>query len=434
MKRFMVITDLIVSFFAFMAAYVLRNTGPFVLFLDHVQPVEVYLLALPIALVLLLLTLNHFSLYQLSGRVTALSEIYNLLRAVLFWVLFLMSASYLVKYEYSRVILILYGFTTFVFIMGGRLLLRHIGKNGWGKRRVITVGKGKLSRYVKQWLTEYAHLDFELVKNAETMDIKEINRMLEKNVIHELWIVDDRIHEERVMELVTEIANHRVTVRLFASTFNMITGRVGVNDFDHLPALQLARITPGFWYLIAKRSLDISIGSIFFILTFPLWIVIGICIAFDSPGPMIFSQRRIGLNGSSFRLYKFRTMKINSAKNAPAPKTAQDPRITRIGKFLRRTSLDELPQLVNVIRGDMSLVGPRPEMPFIVKQYKRWQKKRLIVKPGLTGLWQIMGRKDLPLSKHLEYDFYYLTNQSLLFDLAILCKTAIYVIQGKGAY
>jgi len=134
-------------------------------------------------------------------------------------------------------------------------------------------------------------------------------------------------------------------------------------------------------------------------------------------------------------MYKIRTMDPRVDLYAEAPTDPNDRRISgRLGRFLRRTSLDELPQLWNVIRGEMSLVGPRPEMPFIVDRYKDWQRRRLVVKPGITGLWQIMGRKDLPLHANLEYDFYYIQNQSILFDLAILLKTLPVVLLGKGAY
>jgi lipopolysaccharide/colanic/teichoic acid biosynthesis glycosyltransferase len=127
-------------------------------------------------------------------------------------------------------------------------------------------------------------------------------------------------------------------------------------------------------------------------------------------------------------------MRVDTDPYSVAPTEATDPRITRFGRFLRRTSLDEFPQLLNVLKGDMSMVGPRPEMPFLVEKYEEWEKRRLDVKPGITGLWQIVGRKNLPLSLNMEYDFYYIKNQSLLFDIAILLKTIPAVIFGRGAF
>jgi lipopolysaccharide/colanic/teichoic acid biosynthesis glycosyltransferase len=142
----------------------------------------------------------------------------------------------------------------------------------------------------------------------------------------------------------------------------------------------------------------------------------------------------VGLHGRHFTLLKFRTMKPDSGEYEVAPVSPDDSRITGLGRFLRKTSLDELPQLFNVLSGSMSLVGPRPEMPFIVEGYSDWQRRRLDVKPGLTGLWQIMGRKDLPLHENLEYDFYYIRNQSLMLDFAILIRTFTTVFLGRGAY
>lgn len=175
--------------------------------------------------------------------------------------------------------------------------------------------------------------------------------------------------------------------------------------------------------------------AVFFIIGFlPLWLLIALLIKLDSSGPIIFSHQRTGKNGKKFRLYKFRTMHANVQPQAESPLSKNDSRITRFGKILRKTSLDEAPQFLNVLKGEMSVVGPRPEMPFIVDQYQDWQRKRLEVKPGITGLWQVLGRKDIPLKDNLEYDFYYLQHRSLILELVILLKTVIIVITGKGAY
>ena len=187
-----------------------------------------------------------------------------------------------------------------------------------------------------------------------------------------------------------------------------------------------------FWRV--KRLLDFfgALLAIFVIL--PLGVLIMILIRLDSKGPAIFSHMRVGKNGQLFRLYKFRTMRSDVRAQEYAPTAKDDPRVTRVGRLLRRTSLDELPQLWNVLKGDMSLVGPRPEMEFIVKKYTDLQKCRLMVAPGLTGLWQVAGRKDLPLHENAEYDYYYILHGSVLLDLQILLRTIIVVLSGKGAY
>jgi lipopolysaccharide/colanic/teichoic acid biosynthesis glycosyltransferase len=153
-----------------------------------------------------------------------------------------------------------------------------------------------------------------------------------------------------------------------------------------------------------------------------------------SPGPAFFVQQRVGRDGALFSIFKFRTMRSDAAAYEPGPRSGSDPRITRLGRRLRATSLDELPQLLNVLRGEMSLVGPRPEMPFIAERYDAWQRRRLSVPPGLTGLWQILGRKDLPMHENLHYDFYYIRNRSLVLDAWILLKTVGAVWSRSGAF
>lgn len=196
-------------------------------------------------------------------------------------------------------------------------------------------------------------------------------------------------------------------------------------------------------YHVGKRMLDIVISAIGLICFLPLLALIALVIKLESPGPVFFRQVRIGQNrrrsqpgrlggnerrredlkGKPFSIYKFRSMRVNAASYAVKPNTKSDPRLTRVGKILRATCLDELPQLINVLKGDMSLIGPRPEMPFIVQDYSPLQSRRLAVKPGLTGLWQIYGPRDEAIHKNMQFDLYYIRNQSLVLDLKIILKT-----------
>lgn len=205
-------------------------------------------------------------------------------------------------------------------------------------------------------------------------------------------------------------------------------------DPDFQKKLGLSATSQTQFYLFIKRLIDIALSLAALIIFAPIWLLIIILIRLDSKGPAIFCHERVGKNGKIFKLYKFRTMHQGVKDQEFAPESSQDPRITKIGSFLRKTSLDEVPQFWNVIKGEMSLVGPRPEMSFIVQHYTQLQKCRLLVKPGLTGLWQIYGRKDLPLQENIEFDFYYILNRSLLMDLMILFKTITVVIKGTGAY
>jgi len=186
-------------------------------------------------------------------------------------------------------------------------------------------------------------------------------------------------------------------------------------------------------YHSTKRALDFCAAWILLILTLPAFVIICLLILIDSGRPVFFNQVRVGKEGKLFTMYKFRTMYTWAPKYALKPER-DDERITRVGRFLRRTSLDELPQLWNIVKGNMSLVGPRPEQPFLVEQYESWQRGRLSVLPGLTGWWQVSGRSNLPLHENIEYDVYYVENRSLWLDLKILCHTIWAVIKGIGAF
>jgi exopolysaccharide biosynthesis polyprenyl glycosylphosphotransferase len=196
--------------------------------------------------------------------------------------------------------------------------------------------------------------------------------------------------------------------------------------------LREPRIDGPAW--MVKRMFDVLVTLTFLVIGWPMLLAIALGIKLSSPGPIIYKQQRIGENGRLFWVYKFRTMVPDADTRPNTDKRPDDPRVTKIGKLLRRTSLDELPNLFNVLRGEMSLVGPRPEQVFIVEQYEPWQRQRLAVPPGLTGWWQVNGRSDLPMHLNTQYDLYYIRNYSLLLDIKILWKTIGVVIQGKGAY
>ena len=184
---------------------------------------------------------------------------------------------------------------------------------------------------------------------------------------------------------------------------------------------------------VVKRSCDV-IGSLFLlIMLFPLFVLIAIFIKIDSPGPVFFRHCRVGKDGNPFVLWKFRSMRTDVPAYEASPRSVVDSRLTRIGRLIRRLSFDEMPQLINVLKGDMSLVGPRPEMPFIVARYHPIEGERLIAKPGITGLWQISPARAFPIHENLQYDLHYIRNQNFFLDCVILLRTIAAVIHGVGA-
>lgn len=204
-------------------------------------------------------------------------------------------------------------------------------------------------------------------------------------------------------------------------------------DSSILTALPFRRF-PGVLSEIGKRAFDFSFAVFVLLIASPFFPVIALLIRLDSKGSAILFQERIGYKGRRFKLYKFRTMASDTPLYMRAPEKPDDPRITKVGRTLRRYSIDELPQLLNVIKGDMSIVGPRPEMPFIAECYDSWQKIRLEVRPGITGLWQILGRKDRPLLENVHFDLYYIYQRSFLLDLAIILETIPALFFPRGAY
>jgi len=182
-------------------------------------------------------------------------------------------------------------------------------------------------------------------------------------------------------------------------------------------------------YAIVKRMIDLIVSAFMMVLIAPLLFMIAFIIKFDSPGPALFVQKRVGRNGGVFSIYKFRSMFANVPKYDISPATSNDPRLTRIGRFIRKTSLDELPQLMNVFLGDMSLVGPRPEMPFIVQEYTAEQRQRLQVIPGMTGLWQLSADRASQIHENIQYDLYYIRNRGIFMDIAILVHTLFFAIR-----
>jgi exopolysaccharide biosynthesis polyprenyl glycosylphosphotransferase len=221
--------------------------------------------------------------------------------------------------------------------------------------------------------------------------------------------------------------------------------RVDIEDLGGIPIIGVKEISITGWNLAFKRASDIVLSLAVLIFLSPLLLLISVAIKLDSPGPALFKQVRVGKGGRRFICYKFRSMRQGAEEERPqladldevvGPifKIRHDPRCTRVGRFLRRTSLDELPQLYNVLRGEMSLVGPRPPIPLEVEQYQEWHRKRLEVSPGMTGLWQVSGRSQLTFDEMCLLDIYYLENWSPLLDLKIALKTIPAVLAGRGAY
>lgn len=429
----LLLSDILGGVLAFVAAFWVRNDvlGP------AIQPFEEYAPALPMVGLIVVTTFYLFGLYERERRVTSLSEWMTLFRAVTaVWIL-CMAASFLYKYDTSRGLIVLfYGFGL-LFLGAGRTVLRvwnrWLHRRGIGVIRVLIVGEGEEARQVQEALKRHDAFGYKVVEFYKG-EWKALPAHLKSQKIEEVYVADSSVSHERILELVHRCRDIEVTFKIASKLFEIVAGEIDLKELEGLPALSMGRKGSRPVYRFFKRLMDLVGAAVALIVFAPFWILLVVAIRHESHGPALFRQERVGLRGKTFWMYKFRTMRSDADPNAAAPRTSNDPRITRVGRFLRRTSFDEWPQFWNILKGEMSLVGPRPEMPFIVKTYTEWQRARLDVKPGLTGLWQILGRKDLPLHENIEYDFYYIKNRSLLLDIVILLKTVSIIITGKGAY
>lgn len=366
---------------------------------------------------------------------------------------------------YSRLIFIYTAVLVLLFLSAQRLLLRSVlaalHRRGIGVSRVLVVGAGELGRMVMRNVVANPGLGYYIVGFLDDNPVKgttdigrfralgpidRLNDAVRQEDIDEVIIALPWPYYRRIMRVMAECERLGVRARVVPDLFQLRLGHVEVNTLDGVPLLSLREIRfPRHQWMI-KRALDITLASVCLVLLAPLMGLIALAIKVDSPnGPIIFKQVRVGKDGRHFYLYKFRSMvpeaealksqlaALNEA-DGPLFKIRNDPRLTRVGRVLRRFSLDELPQLFNVLRGEMSLVGPRPPVPEEVAQYEPWHMKRFTVLPGITGLWQVSGRSDLSFDEMMLLDIYYVEHWSLLLDLRILLLTIPKVILGEGAY
>lgn len=371
---------------------------------------------------------------------------------------------FLTKRDFSRWVFVIFVTLDMVFLLGWRILARivfRVGRMPVADRQVLIVGSGEAGQRVGQMIQEYRAMGLNLTgflgdapENGSNPDefvihvlgrVEDVREVVKEQSIHDVVIALPQREYAQINELVLALHDLPVQVRVVPDYFSLALYRATVEDFGGLPMINLRDPALNEVQRLVKRIFDLVIaGTLIAILALPM-ALITLLIKLDSPGTTFFRQQRVGENGRLFSMYKFRSMIPDADKLIDEMteisedghllfKKENDPRVTRVGRFLRHTSMDELPQLFNVIKGDMSLVGPRPELPWLVGQYEPWQHKRLAVPQGMTGWWQINGRADKPLHLHTEEDLYYVQNYSLWMDIYILFKTPWVVVRGKGAY
>jgi exopolysaccharide biosynthesis polyprenyl glycosylphosphotransferase len=420
-------------------------------------------LVLTVAVITYPLTYLFFSLYDPDRAFTAADEYQRLTIANILAALALAGFVYFTQRNISRLFLVYFYVFEFALVIGWRFLFRTLAygaANGRsGSRRVLLIGGGDAAQQALSRLEELSwagitlvgYLTDEQLIPAQSDSIRHLGHLNQApGVIEEYDITDVLIalpaeSYERVQQLVGELIDKPSNLWIIPDYVSLLMYGSRVENLGSVSMISLKTPTLTGYQRMIKRVFDLVVASLTFLISLPLFFLIAAAIKLDSPGPVIFKQKRAGENGKVFEMYKFRSMQADAeGKFAEVVKHDEegnlihkipdDPRITRVGHIIRRTSLDELPQIINVLKGDMSLVGPRPEIPVLVSSYNLWQQKRFAVPQGITGWWQVNGRSDKLLHLHTEDDLYYIQNYSLWLDIQILFKTIPVVLQRKGAF
>ncbi len=365
--------------------------------------------------------------------------------------------------QVSRLQILVFYLFGLVLLVGSRLvprLSRRLrGQPRYAQRKVLILGAGDVGCDIGRVVAEYDWAGLELVgflddrlpvgntvEGAPVLGkIEEVGHFVDALDIHEIVVAYSVQAYDRFFELVGQLQDLPARVHIVPDHVKVTLLRTASEEFAGVPMILVRKPSLTPFERQIKRLFDLVLVTLTLILISPLLVVVAIAIYLDSPGPILYKQRRVGENGRIFWMYKFRSMvkdadqlqdqALRTTENGQLLfKHPDDPRVTRVGKFIRRTSLDELPQLLNVFKGEMSVVGPRPELPWIVERYEPWQRQRLSVPQGITGWWQVNGRSDKPMHLYTEDDLYYIQNYSFLLDVLILWRTIGAVIRGQGAF
>lgn len=360
----------------------------------------------------------------------------------------------------SRIFVVLYCLLAGTWIAalryGVRLALRQARTWGYNYRTLAVVGDGALADGVAQMVKDHRHwgLNFvgfiangrpETTKHGHVLgDLRNIADIVDDNVIDEVIFAIEKFELDEMEDALKACEETGVNTRVVLNFFPHKFSRPELTDIEGLPLLSFHATSNANLALVAKRVFDVAVATAVLLVMSPVLFVVAMLVKMTSPGPIFFAQERVGQNGRTFKMYKFRSMVVDAEArlkelqtlnemDGPVFKIKNDPRLTPIGKFIRKTSLDEFPQFLNVLRGEMSVVGPRPPLPSEVTQYERWQRRRLSVKPGITCTWQIRtGRNDVTFDDWMKMDLEYIERWSLYEDLRILVRTVPAVLFGRG--
>ncbi len=404
----------------------------------------------------------RYRLYSSNHIASRRDELVRLAQAVFVAVVIMGSISFMIGLDVNRAWLPFTFATALVVLAGLRELVRQVlyflRRRGRLVRRVVIVGGNQDAvAFCASLKTQPAlgyevvgfvddHASHDLIEGVRLLGPTETAReAIVATGARGVIIVSSAVGTEVSNRVLRELNNAGIRVELLPSLVGVSAGRLGLRTLGRFPMVHVMAVSYRGWRAVAKRSFDLVVAGLGLIVAAPVMTLVAVAIKLESPGPVLFRQRRVGRRGEPFYMLKFRSMVQNAEEQSevlidlneadgPLFKIRRDPRITRVGRALRRFSLDELPQLWNVVKGEMAMVGPRPALPNEVTGWSPELHERLKVKPGVTGLWQVSGRSQASFSDYTMLDLYYVDNWSLLTDLAILARTIPVVLSGKGAY
>jgi len=464
LSSLLMILDVWLIFLAFYTAWWLRyefELGGGVLFYT---PFRQFLPALILLTLLMVTHLNFEEIYLNRLGTTWFDELYGIINATTTSVLLVIVFFFIFQYSGSSRLVYSYLIVTLVFYLSMARLVLHWWKNwlqgrGIGVTRTLIVGGGEIGRTLMGHIVAQPELGYDVAgfvdDNPDLQhnigrfrvlgNINDIQRLVPEHGVEKVIITLPWQYQDKIRRIIKECEQKGVQCRIVPDLFHLSLTNVTLDEIKGVPLIGTKEpALKGMNYAL-KRFVDVTVSSLVLVLFMPILLLVALAIRLESPGKAIFKQIRVGRNGQLFEVYKFRSMYVGADKeihelaevneaDGPLFKIRNDPRITKLGRFIRKTSLDEFPQLWNVLKGEMSLVGPRPSLPNEVAQYEPWHCKRLEASPGLTGLWQVSGRSDIPFDDMMLLDIYYTEQWSLKLDIVILLRTIPAVLLQRGAY
>jgi exopolysaccharide biosynthesis polyprenyl glycosylphosphotransferase len=460
-------SDALLILLAFVTAYALRYQAQLFIAVDPAfqLPLAGYMpLALPLVLVHLL-AFRFSQVYPYRPGRSWVEEIWRIATASTASVMIIIVVSLALRpMLYSRLVFLYTAVLVTVMLGISRLAIQwgraHLRQYDIGVQRVLLVGAGDVGRMVMRTMVARPDYGLKLIGFLDDHPVKstsDVGRfkalgplenaaevIVQQGIDRVIICLPWQTHRT-IQRLLRECEQMNVSAYVVPDLFQLTKNQMKFEELNGIPLLSTRDISIQGWNLVIKRTFDIIVGGLLGLFTLPVMLAIALAIRIDTPGPIFYRQERVGRNGRPFRCYKFRSMVANAdalreqvaslnESTGPLFKIRNDPRITRVGRLIRRYSLDELPQIINVLRGEMSLIGPRPNLPSEVEHYQEWMKKRLVVSPGITGLWQVSGRSDLTFDEMVLLDIYYVENWSLGLDVSILLRSVPAVLRARGAY